>query len=39
MLFLFLRCGKEKWDSEKLSNFPEANDGEIGGARTATEFP
>lgn len=38
MLFLFLRCGKEKWDSEKLSNFFEVNDGEIGGVRIVIEF-
>lgn len=38
---------KEKWDSEKLSNLPEANDGkwgganigELGGAKTTPEFP
>lgn len=46
MLFL-LPCWKQKSETQKLSNVPEANDremggaedGEMGGAGTTTEFP
>lgn len=46
MLFL-LPCCKEKSETQKLSNMPEANDremggaevGEMGGAGTTAEFP